>query len=89
MSCYLRFGKELLEFHQQQQQLLALFCGARVGRLAVGIQPAFVAYSYAAAVVRTTVGAGFKQPPVLCHHAAAADIEVVANGTEAARLVVF
>lgn len=73
---------------EQAPQGSALGQRARVGRTALGVQPALVADADAATVEGAAVGAHLQQLPVLRHRAVRADVEVVTDGAEAALPVV-
>ena len=73
--------------HYERLQPPALLGGACVGRSALSVESALIAYSYAATVVGAAVSPYLEQSPMLCGCAVAAYIEVIANCAEAARLV--
>lgn len=81
-------GEEAAQLHEELVEAVHLLGGARVARTTLGVQAALVTDADAAAVPRDTVGSGLAQEAVLRHGAVPTDVEVVADGTEAARLVV-
>ena len=81
-------GEEPVEFDEELLKLVSLLLGARVLRLSVGGQSAFVADADAAAVVRSAVGTHLKQMAVLRHLAVAPYVEMITYGAEAPGLMV-
>ena len=81
-------GKEVQEADQQLLQGLALLGRAGVGGMTLGIETAFVADAYRAAVEGTAVGTHLQQTAVLCDLTVATDVEVIAYGTETTGTVV-
>ena len=73
--------------HYERLQPPVLIGGACVGRPALSVESALIAYSYAATVVWTAVSPHLEQSPMLCGRAVAAYVKVIAYGAEAARLV--
>ena len=68
--------------------MLTLFLGAGVLRLALRVQSALIADADGAAVVGFAVGTHLKQVSVLRHLTVLSDVEMVADGAEAPRLMV-
>ena len=62
--------------------------GAGVGRTTIGIQTTLVTDADGAAVVRSGMRPHLQETTMLRHRSVTADIEVIANGTEATSLVV-
>lgn len=81
-------GKERQQAAEEVGKPFSLPGRARVGREAVGIEPALVAHAYGAAVEGTAVGAHLQQTAVLRQGAVATDVEVIAYGAEATCTVV-
>ena len=81
-------GKERQQAAEEVGKLFGLPGRARVGREAVGIEPALVAHAYGAAVEGAAVGAHLQQTAVLRQGAVATDVEVIAYGAEATCTVV-
>ena len=77
-------GEQPVQLDEQLLDLFPLLLGARVLRLAVGIETALVADADGATVIGTAVGAHLEQVAVLRHLAIAANVEVVADGSELA-----
>ena len=75
------------ETFQQFGHRPLLRCGARVGRLAVGVESALVAYAYAVGVVVLGVCSCHLFGPAKVDESVARDVVVVAYGAEAACLV--
>ena len=82
-------GKEVTELVQQVEKLVALLRRSGVSRFAFSIEAALVADAYGAAVVGTAVGTNLKEMTMLSDGTVAADVEMVADGAEAAGLVAF
>ena len=76
-------GEEPVEFDEELLKLVSLLLGARVLRLSVGGQSAFVADADGAAVEGATVSADLIQAAVLGDGAILADVEVIADVDEA------
>ena len=72
-------GVFVVELCEQRAQALALRLGARVGRLAGGIQTTLVAHAYRMLVVPLAVGARLAHRAARMHGAVARDVVVVAD----------
>ena len=88
MPSELCFRKSSQQFQQQTFQPVGLFRGERVGGMPFGIQSALVAHADGAPVEGTAVGAHLEQAAVLADGSVAADVEVIADGAEAAGTMV-
>ena len=80
-------GKICSETLQQFGHRPLLRCGARVGRLAAGVESALVAYAYAVGVVVLGVCSDHLFGPAKVDESVAGDVVVVAYGAETACLV--
>lgn len=88
MSAHAGLWKQLLEPHEQRQELLFLLGCARVFGTTLRVESALVADAYAATVVGAAMGTHLKQRPMLGDDAVAADVEVVAHGAKTAQAVI-
>lgn len=89
MSYHTGFRKQGFQAFYQLFHLLFLLRRSGVSRFAVSIKAALVADAYGAAVVGTAVGTNLKEVTMLSDGTVAADVEMVADGAEAARLMAF
>jgi hypothetical protein len=80
-------GVVALQATEQAEQRLLLCRGARVGGLAAGVEPAFVAYAYGVGVVASGVGSGQLQVSGLGDVAVAGHVVVIAGEAEALLVV--
>ena len=81
-------GKLLLKVENEADERCTLLEIASVLGFAVGVEPAFIAYSDGAAVEGAAVSAYFVQLSVLSHRAVLSYIKVIAHVDEASRHVV-
>ena len=88
VACHYGVGKNFVEFPQQFFQPGFLLRSTGVGGNTVRIQSSFVADTDTATVQSAYMGTHFQQFPMLGHATAPADVEVVTDGTESARLMV-
>ena len=82
MAHYLCIREELMQNVEKVMQSVILFSGERVGRFAVLVQSALIAYAYGASVVWASVRPHLQQSAVLRHRTITTDIEVIADGHE-------
>ena len=88
MPHYLCLREKLVQLHEESLQSFVLCSGERVGRFAILIKTALVTDADGAAVVRSGMRPHLQETTMLRHRSVTADIEVIANGTEATSLVV-
>ena len=88
VSCHQSRRKETVEFPQQFQQGCFLLKSARVGWIALPVQPTLVADTDGTTVEATGMRPDFQQTAVLRHDTALTDVEMIPDGAEATSLMV-